>query len=78
MIIPIPYVPTGVGTLSILFALPLVLRSIPMNRFYGIRLQETFLSDRNWYQINTLDEALFLIFGLFLVGFGHWIGEYAS
>jgi hypothetical protein len=77
MIVPIPYVHTGLGVLIVVVSIPLVLHMIPMNRFYGIRVREAFLSNRNWYRINFLGGLLILAFGLFMIGFSYFCGESA-
>lgn len=40
------------GTLLFGLSLPLVLRKVPMNDFYGIRIPAAFESERLWYDIN--------------------------
>ncbi|MDO8988161.1 MAG: SdpI family protein [Sideroxyarcus sp.] len=77
MIIPIPYVQCGIGVLAILLSLPLVLRIIPMNRRYGIRVREAFASQRNWYEINAYGGKLLLAFGVFMLAFGYLGRDYA-
>ena len=77
MIVPIPYVHAGMGVFAVLLSIPLILRVVPMNRIYGIRVREAFVSDRNWYQINSFGGVLILAFGLFLLGFGYFGREYA-
>ena len=77
MIIPIPYVHTGLGVLVVLISIPLVLHMIPMNRLYGIRVREAFQSDRNWYRLNFIGGLLLLAFGLFLIGFSYFCWESA-
>ena len=37
MIVPVPYVHIGIGLTSILLAIPLIRRKVPMNRLYGVR-----------------------------------------
>lgn len=75
MMAPIPYVHYGIGILTVFLAVPLVLRKIPMNRVYGIRIQEAFVSKANWYEINAYGGKLFLVFGLFVLAFGV-LGQY--
>ncbi|MBI5248583.1 MAG: SdpI family protein [Desulfomonile tiedjei] len=60
----------GIGLLTTAIAIPLVLRKVPMNRFYGVRIPKAFESDRNWYDINAYGGRLFLAFGLLLTFFG--------
>ena len=42
----------GVGLLIAALSLPLVLRKVPMNHFYGVRFRASFASEQNWYSIN--------------------------
>lgn len=60
----------GFGLLLAAFSLPLVLRRIPMNRAYGIRVPEAFTSEERWYDINAFGGRLFLVYGLLLAAFG--------
>jgi hypothetical protein len=77
MIVPIPYVHAGMGVLAVLLSLPLLFRIVPMNRIYGIRVPEAFVSERNWYQINSFGGFLITVFGLFLLGFSYFGRPYA-
>ncbi len=69
MLIPIPWVHTGLAVISIVASLPLIARKVPMNRAYGFRLPQAFRSERNWYDINAYGGKWLLAFGLFLLGF---------
>jgi hypothetical protein len=69
MLIPIPSVLIVVGLLAMAVAVPLVLRKVPMNRAYGIRIRKAFTSERNWYLVNAFGGTVFLVFGAFLVVF---------
>ncbi len=69
MLIPIPDVHCGLGVVIALVSLPLVLRRVPMNKVYGVRLRRSFSSERNWYEINAYGGRLLVGFGLFLVAF---------
>ncbi len=71
MIVPVPYVLAGIGLLASLVSVPLILRVVPMNRAYGIRIKEAFVSERNWYAVNAYGGWLFLAFGLFLMVFAY-------
>jgi hypothetical protein len=42
----------GLPLLTILLGLPLALKLVPPNRFYGFRTATTFSSLEAWYQIN--------------------------
>jgi len=61
----------GIGVTSVILSVPLILKMVPMNRFYGVRTRKTFVSDHNWYEINAFGGKIFLIFGAFLVIFGY-------
>jgi uncharacterized membrane protein len=69
MIVPVPYVHAGMGLLIASFAIPLIMRKVPMNRVYGIRVRKAFVSNENWYELNAYGGKLFLAFGLFLLVF---------
>ena len=71
MIVPIPYVHAGMGLLCTIFSLPLILKKVPMNRAFGIRIQKAFVSQDNWYTLNAFGGKLFFGFGLFLLGFSY-------
>jgi SdpI/YfhL protein family len=68
--IPPIVVHCGIGLLTTAFSIPLVLRKVPMNRMYGIRVPKAFKSEDNWYDINEHGGKLFLAFGLLLTIFG--------
>ncbi len=74
MIVPIPYVHCGIGLVTALVSIPLILRKIPMNHAYGIRVRKAFVSESNWYEINAYGGKLLVVFGLFLLAFG-WLGQ---
>ncbi len=74
MIVPIPYVLAGVGLVASLEAIPLVLRKVPMNRWYGIRLRKAFASERNWYEINAYGGKAIFWYGVALMALG-WFGR---
>ena len=61
----------GIGGATILVSLPLVLKLVPMNRYYGVRLPKAFISAPNWYAINAYGGRLLVLFGLFLTSFGY-------
>ena len=68
--IPPVVVHCGIGLLTAGIAVPLVLRMVPMNTVYGIRIPKAFKSDRNWYDINAFGGKLLLVYGLALTVFG--------
>lgn len=71
MIVPIPYVHIGLGTAILLVSIPLIMRKIPMNHGFGIRVSQAFVSEHNWYELNAFGGKLLSLFGAFLVGFGY-------
>lgn len=42
------------GLVLTALSLPLWLRLVPMNSFYGVRLPSTFASDQRWYDVNAV------------------------
>jgi SdpI/YhfL family protein len=70
VIVPPVFVHCGFGLLLAAFSLPLVLRLVPMNRAYGIRIPEAFRSDACWYDINAYGGRLFLVYGVLLAALG--------
>jgi hypothetical protein len=77
MIVPIPYVHCGIGFLTALLSIPLVLQKVPMNRVYGVRIRKAFLSQHNWYEINAYGGKILLVFGLFVLVFGWFSLDFA-
>jgi len=70
VIVPAVYVHCGFGLFLAAFSLPLVLRRVPMNRAYGIRIPEAFTSDARWYDINAYGGRAFLVYGVLLAVLG--------
>ena len=76
MIIPIPWVLVGLGLALASLSVPLMLRRVPMNRWYGVRTRKAFASEANWYELNEYGGKLLLGLGggLLLVGLvGFWV-----
>ncbi|HKO02597.1 MAG TPA: SdpI family protein [Thermoanaerobaculia bacterium] len=65
------------GAFVALTAIPLALRLVPMNRYYGVRIPKAYRSDRNWYAINAFGGWLMLAYGVTLVVFGIFFGPTA-
>jgi hypothetical protein len=70
VIVPIPYVHVGLGLVISAVSMPLIMRRVPMNHLYGVRLRKAFISERNWYELNAYGGKWLLAFGVFLVLFG--------
>ncbi len=68
--IPPIVVHCGIGLVTTAISIPLILRVVPMNRYYGIRIPKAFKSDNNWYDINAYGGKLLLVYGIFLIIFG--------
>lgn len=59
-----------VGLVSIGISIPLVLRKIPMNNWYGVRVPKAFTSDENWYEINAYGGKWMIAAGAALAAIG--------
>ena len=64
------YVHFFIGVLMIVLAIPLILRKVPMNHVYGVRIRRAFASERNWYDINAYGGKLLLVYGIVLGVYG--------
>lgn len=71
MIVPAVDVHCGFGALLAALSTPLVLRRVPMNRAYGIRIPQAFASEACWYDINAYGGRLFLVYGILLACGGY-------
>jgi hypothetical protein len=60
----------SIAVLVILASLPLLRGHVKMNRMYGARFKQSFVSDENWYKINryAAKQAIGWSFVLFLSG----------
>ena len=70
MPIPAYLVHRGIGVLLALIAIPLILRLVPRNRHYGIRIPKAFQSDEDWYDINAFGGWLLFLYGALLFAWG--------
>jgi uncharacterized membrane protein len=57
----------AIGPVLIVLSLPLMLRWIPQNRFFGLRVPSTLRNQSVWYDANALCARHLLLLGLFLV-----------
>lgn len=55
------YVHIGIALLLAGLSVPLILRKIPMNHFYGVRFPQAFKSDKAWYEINAFGGKAMLL-----------------
>jgi len=61
---------TIMGLLFFVLSLPLWLRLVPMNSFYGVRLPSTLASDPRWYDVNAVFGKHVFIWSLLVIGAG--------
>jgi uncharacterized membrane protein len=58
---------SGLGLLLIALALPLFLRKMPPNRWYGVRVPATFADEAVWYEANALSGRDLIVLGVLQV-----------
>jgi hypothetical protein len=71
-----PLVNIGIALLIALLSIPLILRRVRMNSFYGVRFQESFKSDEAWFAINEYGGKALLLSTLPILIYGIW-GQFA-
>lgn len=54
------------GLLISLLSIPLILKKIKINNWYGIRLPQTMQNEKVWYEVNSRVGKYLFIFGLFI------------
>ncbi len=69
-VIPAGMVLMGLGLLIALISVPLLLRAVPPNRWYGVRVPAAFVSSENWYAINEFGAKRLMGLALALVVLG--------
>ena len=57
----------AIGLVLIVLSIPLILRWIPQNRFYGLRIPATCGNKSVWYDANALCGRHLLLLGLLMV-----------
>jgi len=57
----------GLGLVIWCICWPLIWRKVPMNRFYGVRIPESFVSDQRWYDINAYGGRLMMRWSLLIM-----------
>jgi uncharacterized membrane protein len=57
----------AIGPLLIVLSIPLILRWVPQNRFYGFRIPATCADQSIWYDANSLCGRHMLALGLLMV-----------
>jgi uncharacterized membrane protein len=68
----------GVPLLVIGLAVPLMLRVVPPNRFYGYRTGWSLASPENWYHANFLSGVALTAAGVLMLGIGVGLEVWAS
>jgi SdpI/YfhL protein family len=58
------------GLATAVIALPLLVGVVRPNRFYGIRVRQAFLSEKNWYSINEYGAKRMLLFSVAVASTG--------
>ena len=57
----------AIGPVLVLLSIPLILRRIPQNRFFGLEIPATCGNKRVWYDANALCGRHLLLLGLLMV-----------
>lgn len=57
----------AIGPILILVSIPLVLRWVPPNRFFGLRVPSTLKNESVWYDANALSGRHLIVLGLLMV-----------
>lgn len=72
-VIPAGMVLLGLALLIAVISVPLLLRKVPPNHWYGVRIPASFVSTENWYAINEFGakRLLGLALALVIVGLVH-------
>ena len=58
----------ALGPVLILFSIPMILRWVPQNRFYGFRIPATIRNKSVWYDANALCGRHMFLLGVLMVG----------
>ena len=58
------------GLLLFFVSIPLALRKVPMNRYYGFRTAAAFKSEQDWYDINAYAGKQMAFWSLLLIAAG--------
>jgi uncharacterized membrane protein len=57
----------AIGPLLVVLSIPLILRCVPQNRFFGLRIPPTCDNRSVWYDANALHGRHLLLLGLLMV-----------
>ncbi len=59
-----------VGVRLFFVSLPLAMRKVPMNRYYGVRTPLAYKSDKNWYDMNAYGGKQLAIWSWLIIAVG--------
>jgi hypothetical protein len=57
----------AIGPILVVLSIPLMLRWVPQNRFYGLRIPATFCNESVWYDVNASHGRHLLLLGGLMV-----------
>lgn len=63
----------GVTLLLIVMSLPMALRLVPLNRFYGLRVPAAYASEQQWLLMNQVSGISMVASGLVMLAIGAWL-----
>lgn len=63
----------GVTLLLIAMSLPMALRLVPLNRFYGLRVPAAYVSEQQWLLMNQVSGISMVAGGLVMLALGLWL-----
>jgi uncharacterized membrane protein len=66
----IAYGDLQIGVIFFIMSWPLILRKVPMNHGFGIRIPAAFESERRWYEINAYGGRQLAAWSLLLIATG--------
>lgn len=58
------------GAITFLLGLPLACRKVPMNSFYGFRVEEAMESEQSWFDINAYGGRQMVVWSWLIVAVG--------
>jgi hypothetical protein len=64
---------SSTGVLLIGLSVPLILKRVAMNQFYGVRIARAYESEANWYAINSYGGRVLAIAGALILGLGLYL-----
>lgn len=67
-----------VGVLFITISIPLIMRKVKINNWYGVRLPQTMKNEKIWYEVNKQSGKHLFVFGVLisLASILFYLGEF--